>query len=279
MFHTMLFFLSLVMILVGAGWLIGGIWGGLIGLVLAAAINLWAYWYSDRVVLRIYNAQPTKDYKLTRMAERLAKEAKIPAPKIYMVKTSNMVPNAFATGRNPKNAAICLTGGLLSLKDDEIEAVMAHEMAHIKNHDTLVQMMAATIAGAVSYLAQIGYWSLFFYDDSGGRGNVLSVILVVIFAPLAALLLKLAISRNREFGADYVGAHISKKPRALASALKKIDQMSRERPMTIKGGSATSHLWIVNPLKPDWFNRLFSTHPDTEERIKRLVDLDIGESI
>ncbi len=279
MFNTMLLFLSLVMILVGAGWLIGGIWGGLIGLALAAGINLWAYWYSDRIVLRIYKAEPTNDYKLTGMAKKLAKEAGIPAPRIYMVKASSMVPNAFATGRNPENASICLTGGMLSLDDDEIEAVMAHEMAHIKNRDTLVQMMAATIAGAVSYLAQIGYWSLFVYDDSGGRGNILSVILVVIFAPIAAILLKLAISRNREFGADYTGAHLSRKPRALASALKKIDQLSRERPMTIKGGSATSHLWIVNPLKPDWFNGLFSTHPDTEERIKRLVDLDVGEKI
>lgn len=279
MLHTMLFFLSLVMILIGAGWLIGGIWGGLIGLGLAAGINLWAYWYSDRIVLRIYNAQPTKDYKLTRMAERLAKEAGIPAPRICMVKTSGMVPNAFATGRNPENASICLTGGLLSLDDDEIEAVMAHEMAHIKNRDTMIQMMAATIAGAVSYLAQIGYWSLFVYDDSGGRGNVFSVILVVIFAPIAAILLKLAISRSREFSADCAGARISKKPRALASALKKIDQLSRERPMAIKGGSATSHLWIVNPLRPDWFNRLFSTHPETEERIKRLIDLDVGDKI
>jgi len=279
MFNTMLLFLSLVAILVGAGWLIGGIWGGLIGLVLAAGINLWAYWYSDRIVLNLYKAELTQDYKIINMAKKLAKKAGIPVPAIYMIKTKNTVPNAFATGRNPENAAICLTGGLLSLEDDEIEAVMAHEMAHIKNRDTLVQMMTATIAGAVSYLAQIGYWSLFFYDDSGGRNNILSVILVVVFTPLAALLVKLAISRNREFGADFTGAYISKKPRALASALKKIEVISKESPIKIKGGSATSHLWIINPLKPDWFNKLFSTHPATEDRVRILMDLDVSDKI
>jgi len=275
----MFLFLSLVAILVGAGWLIGGFWGGLIGLGLATGINFWAYWYSDRIVLKLYRAETTQDYKLIKMAKRLAKNAGIPVPAICMIKTDNTVPNAFATGRNPENGVICLTGGLLSLKDDEIEAVMAHEMAHIKNRDTLIQMMTATIAGAVSYLAQIGYWSLFFYDDSGDRNNIVSVILVVVFAPIAALLVKLAISRNREFVADLIGAHISKKPRALASALKKIEVISKENPINIKGGSATSHLWIINPLKQDWFNKLFSTHPPTEDRIRRLIDLDVSERI
>jgi len=279
MFNTMFLFLSLVAILVGAGWLIGGFWGGLIGLGLATGINFWAYWYSDRIVLKLYRAETTQDYKLIKMAKRLAKNAGIPVPAICMIKTDNTVPNAFATGRNPENGVICLTGGLLSLKDDEIEAVMAHEMAHIKNRDTLIQMMTATIAGAVSYLAQIGYWSLFFYDDSGDRNNIVSVILVVVFAPIAALLVKLAISRNREFVADLIGAHISKKPRALASALKKIEVISKENPINIKGGSATSHLWIINPLKQDWFNKLFSTHPPTEDRIRRLIDLDVSERI
>ena len=161
---------------------------------------------------------------------------------------------------------------MLKLEREEIEGVLAHEIAHIKNRDTLVQVMAATIAGAIAYLAQMAYWSLFFHGDTREEGNLIGLLAIVIFAPLAALLLRLALSRSREYAADYKGALLTKRPRALASALEKIDRMVKEKPLK-NMSSATSHLFIVNPFKRDWFNNLFSTHPPVEERVRRLREM------
>lgn len=269
MFRVVLLLGSLTAILLLIGFAIGGFWGMSLALVLAVVINFVTYWYSDRIVIRIYKAKPSESKKLDKIIDKLAIEAKIPKPKIYMVPTD--VPNAFATGRNKGRAVVGVTEGLLDLDDDEIEGVLAHEMAHIRNNDILISTLAATIAGAIAYLAQIGYWSIFLGGGRRGGGSLIGLILIVIFAPLAALLVKLAISRAEEYKADFTGATLTKKPGALASALKKISEISRENPM--KGSAATSHMWIVNPFKSDWFNGLFSTHPPVARRVKRLEDM------
>jgi heat shock protein HtpX len=192
-------------------------------------------------------------------------------PSLYIVPTKPDIMNAFATGRNPSHSAIAVTRGLLALNDDEIEAVVAHEISHIRNRDTLVSTIAAVLAGAVSYLAQIGYWSLFARSDSREQANVIGLFLIIFFAPIAAMIVRLAISRSREYGADYMGVVLTKKPKSLISALTKISDVAREH--TLRGSSATSHMWIVNPFHKDWFTGLFSTHPPVKERIKRLEEI------
>jgi heat shock protein HtpX len=257
-------------ILLAIGFLLGGIGGMAIAFAFALVINFGSYWYSSGIIIRIYRAKPTDDKELNDMAERLATNAKIPKPRVYVV--PNDIPNAFATGRNPKNAIVCLTEGLLKLEKDEIEGVMAHEIGHIRNHDILISAVAATIAGAISFLAQIGYISLFFGDRRNNEGAALGLILIIIFAPLAALLIRLAISRAMEYRADYTGANLTHKPRKLASALVKINDLARHNPM--RGTTATSHIWIVNPFKRDWFSSLFSTHPPIARRVKRLNEME-----
>jgi heat shock protein HtpX len=266
MFNTLVMLGTLTVILLAVGWLIGGIVGMGVALALAIVINFVSFWYSDKLVLKLYKAQPLDNDKIKKKVNHLAKEAKIPTPRLYLVKSRIM--NAFAVGRSHKQSAIAVTEGLLELEDDELEGVLAHEVAHIKNRDTLIGVMAATIAGAISFLAQIGYISLFFGGDDRGEGSLFGLILIIVFAPIAALLVRLAISRKREYGADWTGSCLTKKPEALASALRKISQRTRSYP--IRGNSATSHLWIVNPFKPDWFTTLFSTHPPVEKRIERL---------
>jgi len=270
MIRTVIMLGFLTAILLAIGFAIGGIFGMTVALVFAVLINLVSYWYSDSIVIKIYGAKPTDDRKLNDMVERLSVEAKIPKPRVYMVSTD--VPNAFATGRNPKKAVVAVTEGIMNLDDDEIEAVLAHEIAHIRNNDTLISAVAATIAGAISYIAQIGYWSIFLGSGRKGEGSLIGLILIVIFAPLAAVLVKLAISRVEEYKADFTGATLTKKPGSLASALKKISEIARENPM--RGSAATSHMWIVNPFKPDWFTGLFSTHPPIARRVKRLEDME-----
>lgn len=268
MIRTAVLLATLTAILLAVGFFFAGIFGMTVGLLFAFAINLVSYWYSDRIVLRIYRAKETKDKDLNEMVESLAREGGIPKPRVYIVPSD--VPNAFATGRNPKHAAVAITEGLNSLSRDEMEGVIAHEISHIKNNDILVQTIAATIAGAISYIAQIGYWSLFMNDGEESNG-VLGLVLVIIFAPIAAMLVKMAISRRREYKADFTGATLSKKPAALASALRKISETSRKKPM--HASNATSHLWIVNPFKQDWFSNLFSTHPPVNRRIAKLERL------
>ncbi len=265
MLSTIMLLGTLTGILLGVGWLLGGLSGLAVAVVFSLVINFFAYWYSDRIVLKMYRAKPLNDSKISSMVERLAKEARIPRPRLYYLETD--VPNAFATGRNPKHSAVAVTKGLMGLEDDEMEGVLSHELGHIRNRDTLVSTMAATIAGAISFLAQIGYFSMF---GSRGRegGNLAGLLLIVVFAPLAALLVRLAISRGREYKADYFGALLTKRPGALSSALGKISSYAQAHP--IRGNAATSHMWIINPFNADSFTGLFSTHPPVGERIKRL---------
>ncbi|MFH1977976.1 MAG: zinc metalloprotease HtpX [Candidatus Aenigmatarchaeota archaeon] len=271
MINTILLLGTLTGILLVVGFAIGGFIGTVVALVIALFINFFSYWYSDKMVLGLYRAKPLDNIKLKQMISRLAMDAKIPEPKLYIVDTE--VPNAFATGRNPSNSAIAITKGLLQLTDDELEGVIAHEMAHVKNHDVLVSTLAATLGGAIAYVAHIGYWSMFFSDGRQGNNSLFGLLLIVIFAPLAAMLVRLAVSRSREYKADFTGVMLTKKPQALASALRKIESVAARHPM--RGLSATSHMWIVNPFKNDWFTRLFSTHPPLGKRIQYLEKLDI----
>ena len=253
------------------GWAIGGVLGITLALVLAVSLNLVSYWYSDRIILRMFNAEPTKHIQMQKMVEKLAKEAKMPVPKLYIIPTRPDIMNAFATGRDPRHSAIAVTRGLLTLQDDELEAVLAHEMGHIRNRDTLVSTIAATLAGAISYLAQIGYWSVFM-GSRRDEGSIFGLLLIVIFAPMAALIIRLAVSRSREYGADYMGVLLTKKPKSLIGALTRISHSTREH--TLRGPTATSHLWIVNPFHKDWFTGLFSTHPPIKNRIERISAID-----
>ena len=248
MFRTAILLATLTGILLAAGFAFAGVSGMIMALIFAFAINFFSYWYSDRIVLGIYRAKPSEDRDLNDMVKELANDAGIPKPRVYVVPQE--IPNAFATGRNKKHAAIAVTKGLSILNKSEMEGVIAHEIGHIKNNDMLLQTLAATIAGAISFLAQIGYWSIFMNDRRDGAG-IAGILLIVVFAPIAALLVRLAISRRREYKADHTSAMLTKKPLALASALRKISQVSTQSPM--KGSSATSHLWIVNPFRQDWF--------------------------
>lgn len=257
-------------ILLAIGWVIGGFFGMTLALIFSIVVNFLSYWYSDKIVLKMYGAKPFDDPKIQKMVKDLAHDAKIPTPRLYLLDTDR--PNAFATGRNPRTSVIAVTKGLLHLEDDELKGVLAHEMGHIMNRDILIGSMAATIAGAISYIAHIGYWSLFFGGNRRDEGGTMWIILIVIFAPLAALLVRMAISRSREYKADYTSALLTKDPRGLASALKKIEATATRHPFR-RGSSATAHMWIANPFKRDWFSNLFATHPPMSERIARLDEV------
>jgi heat shock protein HtpX len=277
MLDTAILLSVMTAILLAIGWLIGGIWGITIAIILSIVINFLSYWYSDKIVLRMYNAKPTKNILLEDMVKELSRDAGIPTPKIYMIETSESIPNAFATGRDPKHSVIAVTSGLMNLEKEEIMAVIAHEMGHIKNRDVMVASMAAAIAGAISYVAQMAYWSMFLGSGRReGGSSILLMVAIAILAPIAALIVRMVISRKREYGADYSSAVITKNPKSLASALRKISGVSKEK--TIKGPAATSHLWVVNPFKGNWFSNLFSTHPPIENRIKKLMEMH-GEEI
>ena len=266
---TLLGLLTGILLVIGFLW--AGIQGMTIFLIIALALNFFSYWYSDKIVLAMYRAKPiskSENPKLHAIVDRVAEEMNIPKPKIYFINLP--VLNAFATGRSPKNAAVAVTTGLMkSLDSDEIEGVISHELSHVKNRDTLTSTIAATVAGAIAYIAQMAWWGAF----GGERRQGGSVILLplVILAPLAATLIQLAISRTREYAADKTGAITSKKPLALASALDKISRVAEHYPL--RGNAATSHLFIVNPFSGDALVNLFSTHPPVQERIKRLKDL------
>jgi heat shock protein HtpX len=256
------------------GYLIGGQSGMLIALLIAAAMNLWAYWNSDKAVLRIYGAQPADEGTapdLYRMVAGLAHNAGLPMPKLYIM--NNPQPNAFATGRNPQNSAVAVTTGLLErLSPEEVSGVIAHELAHVKNRDTLTMTITATLAGAISMLANFGLW----FGASSDRNNpmgAIGTILLVILAPLAAMLVQFAISRSREYEADRVGSQISGRPMWLASALGKIHNAAqRIDNVAAERNPATAHLFIINPLHGQSMDNLFSTHPSTANRIARLEE-------
>jgi heat shock protein HtpX len=255
------------------GFLLGGTGGMLIALAIAVAMNAFAYWNADKMVLRLYRARQVDRASapsLVGIVEQLADNAGLPMPRVYIIDDEQ--PNAFATGRNPENAAVAATTGLLKrLSAEEVAGVMAHELAHIRNRDTLTMTITATIAGAISMLANFG---LFF---GGSRNNPLGLfgaILVMILAPLAAALVQMAISRTREYAADRAGAEICGQPMWLASALEKIDRAARGIDnRTAEGNPATAHMFIINPLHSHQVDGLFTTHPRTENRIARLRQL------
>jgi heat shock protein HtpX len=261
------------------GNLIGGKMGMTIALILAGIMNFISYWFSDKIVLAMYGAREITEEEapwLHRMVEELAQRANIPKPKIYLVPMEQ--PNAFATGRGPGHSAVAVTAGILQLLDrDELRGVLAHEIGHIKNRDVLVATMAATIAGAISYLVNMFQWALLFghsRNDEEGNNNPLSIIgsiALIVLTPIIATIIQLAISRSREYLADETGAKISGDPLALARALEKIHNYVYQIPAEVNQG--TAHLFIENPLRGEGLWELFSTHPPTEKRIERLKEL------
>lgn len=257
------------------GLMLGGEQGMFIALVMALGMNLLAYWNSDKMMLRMYGAKPLPDdHTVAQMTFALAARAGLPRPKVYYMDTDQ--PNAFATGRNPENSAVAVTRGLVErLEEDELEGVIAHELAHIKNRDTLIMTVTATIAGALGMLANFAM----FFGGSRERGhtNPIVMIAVAVLAPLTASLVQMAISRTREYEADRVGAEISEKPGALAGALQKIENFSKRIDYHVaENNPATAHLFIINPLHAHSVDNLFSTHPKTQNRIARLMEMAGG---
>ena len=270
--------LFLLMVLTGLLMMIGGIFGGeagiLIALVFALIMNVGAYWFSDRIALGMTHARPVteqEDPELYRIVAEQASLAGLPMPKVYEIQSDS--PNAFATGRNPKHATVAATTGIRKiLTREELGAVMAHEMAHVGNRDTLIMAVVASIAGAISLLALMAQFSAIFGGMGGGRerggGGIIGLLVVAIVMPLAAALVRAAISRTREFQADATGARTSGNPYALASALEKLEMGAHSRPMKVS--ESASHLFIVNPLSGKSMASLFSTHPPMDERVRRL---------
>jgi heat shock protein HtpX len=267
----------LTVLLVLAGDYLGGERGMILAFVIAAATNFFSYFYSDKIALSMYGAQPVTREQLPRaydVVERLTQRAGLPMPKIYVIPTES--PNAFATGRNPQHASVAVTHGILALlTDEELEGVLAHELGHVRNRDILTSSIAATLAGAITMLAQMGRFAMIFGGGSGGgnrdrNGGGIAALFMLILAPIAATLIQLAVSRAREYEADATGAHMTGNPYALASALQKLDAYSKRLPM---GATAsTAHLFIVAPLiSGGGFANLFSTHPPIAKRIERLV--------
>ncbi|MBP8144013.1 MAG: zinc metalloprotease HtpX [Inhella sp.] len=257
------------------GQLLGGQTGMILALLFALAMNFFSYWFSDRMVLKMYNAQEVDAQSAPRfyaMVQELAARAQLPMPRVYLINED--APNAFATGRNPEHAAVAATTGILrALSERELRGVMAHELAHVKHRDILISTISATMAGAISALANFGM--LFGGRDSEGRpANPIVSIAVMILAPLAASLIQMAISRSREFEADRGGAEISGDPQALASALQKIHQAARGIPLqAAEAHPETAQMMIMNPLSGGGLRGLFSTHPATEERVARLLEM------
>jgi heat shock protein HtpX len=271
--RTTLLLATLTGLMLLLGGALGGRGGMLLALVFSVVMNFGAYWYSDKIVLRMYHAQevtPVQSPELYSMVQRLAERAGLRMPKVYIVNTT--MANAFATGRDPKHAAVAVTTGILRILDkNELEGVLAHELSHVKNRDTLISAVAATVAGVITFMANMAQWSLIFggRDDEGG--NIAGVLAMAILAPIAALVVQMAISRSREFEADRGGAKICGKPLALASALAKLEGAAGAVRADVN--PSTAHMFIVNPLRGKSLASLFSTHPSTEERIKRLQAL------
>lgn len=275
------FLMTLIMVLfLFAGYLLGGKTGMTIALIFSLVMNFGSYWFSDKIVLKMYRAQQvTKENapKFYNLVEELSQKASLPMPKVYII--NDQTPNAFATGRNPQNAAVAATTGILQgLNNVELGGVIAHELSHIKNRDILTGTIAATLVGTITYLAQMAGWAAMF---SGGRSNDdergggISSLVLMILAPIAATLIQLAISRSREFAADEGAANITGNPLSLASALGKISRVNQIKAVDHVNPS-TAHMFIVNPLKGGGIAKLFSTHPPVEDRIKRLQEISSG---
>lgn len=273
---TMVLMVALTLMMVFFGGLMGGKTGMTVALIMAFGMNFVTYWFSDKIVLKMYGAQPvttTEAPELYRMIEKLAQRASLPMPRLYVIDGDQ--PNAFATGRNPEHGVVAVTRGIMRiLSREELEGVLAHELAHIKHRDILIGTVAASFAGAISYLAQMAQWAMIFggrSDDEGEGGSFLSSLVMMIVGPLAAMIIQMAISRSREYAADAGGARIAGNPIYLANALRKLHMASQRIPM--KANPATAHMFIVNPLSGGGLMKLFSTHPPMEERIARLESM------
>ncbi|WP_020674635.1 zinc metalloprotease HtpX [Geopsychrobacter electrodiphilus] len=271
---TVMLMTLLTLVLVFAGGALGGQGGALFALVLAGALNMGSYWFSDKVVIKMYRGQQVHSGPLFEVVAQLCQRNQFSMPQVYMLPQST--PNAFATGRNPEHAVVAATEGILQvLSRDELMGVMAHELAHVQHRDILIGSIAATLAGAIGFLAHMAQWSMLF---GGGRdnedSNPLGMILLMILGPIAAMLVQMAISRSREFGADAGGARYCGNPRFLASALSKLETANQQRPMP-KVNEATAHMFIVSPLSGGGLASLFSTHPPMAERIRRLEGMSV----
>jgi len=279
-FKTFMLLAALTALFMLVGQALGGQTGMTIALVMAAVMNLAAYWFSDKMALAMSKAQPvseTQAPELHAMVAGLAQQAGIPKPRVYVIPQET--PNAFATGRNPSHAAVAVTEGILKLLSrDELAGVLAHELGHIRNRDILISSIAAVIAGAISYLASMAQWALLFGGFGGGQddeensgASMAGGIAMMIIAPIAAMLIQMAISRSREYLADATGAAISNNPMSLANALKKLEEWNHRAPMQVN--PATAQMYIVNPLTGGTLANLFSTHPPIQERIRRLASM------
>jgi heat shock protein HtpX len=275
-FKTAFLLTALTLLLMFIGRAFGGQNGMFIALIFAAVMNFVSYFFSDKIALAMYRAQPVSREQLPRAyaaVERLTQKLGLPMPKMYVIPTDS--PNAFATGRNPSHASVAVTQGILTLlNDEELEGVLAHELGHVNNRDILISSVAATLAGAITMLANMARWGMIFggfggrdREDRGGGG--LAALFMLIVAPIAAMLIQLAVSRSREYQADASGAHLTGNPYALASALQKLDAYSRRVPM--QASPSTAHLFIIQPLLGMNFGNLFSTHPPIAKRIERLT--------
>ncbi len=277
---TFMLMAAITALFVMVGGALGGKGGMLMALILAGAMNFYAYWFSDKAVLKMYGAaeiSPENNYgngqfrKYYETVKELAQNAQLPMPKVYVINESQ--PNAFATGRNPEHAAVAATVGIMQILDErQLRGVMAHELAHVKHRDTLISTISATVSGAISSLAQFGMFFGGGHRDSEDRPNPVIGMLMMFLAPMAAALIQMAISRSREFEADRMGAEISRDPKALAGALEKIHNYAHQIPnMTAEAHPETGQMMIINPLSGGSLRGLFSTHPQTEERVARLM--------
>jgi heat shock protein HtpX len=281
---TMMLLAVLTALFLRMGQALGGRGGLMIALVFAAVMNFVSYWFSDKIVLRMYNAQEVAEndaHELFAIVHSLATKMNIPMPRVYIIPEES--PNAFATGRNPAHAAVAATAGILQiLNREELEGVLAHELGHVTNRDTLVSTVAATLAGALGYLANMAMWSGMLgggrSNDGEGRSNPLVGLIGMIIAPIAAMLIQMAISRSRELMADETGAKLTGNPLALASALKKLEGWKQRVPLQ-QATPATAHLFIVNPFTAQGLAGLFSTHPSTAERVARLEKMVYGDRL
>jgi heat shock protein HtpX len=280
---TVVLMAALTVLLVLIGGAFGGRQGMIIAFIFAGAMNMFSYWFSDKLVLRMYNAQEATEADapmLWAVTHDLALKMNMPMPKVYVIPSDS--PNAFATGRNPNHAAVAATEGILRLLTrDELEGVMAHELGHVRNRDILIGTIVATIAGAISMLANMAQWAMIFgggrRDDREGEGGLIGGILMIILAPIAAALIQMAVSRSREYQADASGAKICGNPVWLANALRKLQSGTQRVPLD--ASPATAHMFIVNPLRGGGLQGLFSTHPPLEDRIARLESMAYGQPI
>jgi heat shock protein HtpX len=277
MFKTFILLAGLTVLLLLIGQALGGRQGLYFALFMALIMNFIGYWFSDKIALAMSGAKEVSINEapdLHQMVEKLAVQAGVPKPRVYIIPQDT--PNAFATGRNPEHAAVAVTQGILRiLRPEELEGVLAHELSHVRNRDILISSVAAVIAGAISYLATMAQWGAFLGmgrsddDEGGGGGNMIAVLLMAIVAPIAAMLIQMAISRSREYAADATGAKIIGTGRPLANALVKLEEYNKQIPMQVN--PAQAQMYIVNPLSAEGFTRLFSTHPPIQERVARLM--------